>query len=268
MESFSLFLNSFSGSPYVTTRNSPNDVIFTINWDALFNLNNHKYRRCKLRHDFSTENAVATNPFIPTTNNGVLVVNGIVPRTSSTTGGLVLGLIEVDSVAVTNNVTSHQSATTTSNFVGSIAASTANLTISSTSSPLFMLAAGDVITFYDPNNLSYQTRTIASITGPYTYTLTIPIGSTAVTNSPMTAANPVTTCYTYMKSTSLQSVVGIEIEVPRGYRQLEVQLVNNNYGQVTNGVVQSPLISGNNLQDWGLMLNFEFYDPVPDQFNQ
>ena len=262
MESFNLFLNSFSGSPYITNRIAANDVIFTINWDAVFNLNNHKYRRCRLRHDYYSDASPLANPFTPNAVNGVLVANGINSRSTSATGGMVLGLITIDSIAVTNNLTAHPSATTTSNFVASITASTANLTINSTSSPLFMLAIGDVITFYDPNVSAYVSRTITAVTGAYTYTLSSAISTTAVTNAPMTCSNPVTSSYTCLKSTTIQSSVGSEIEVPKGMVQLEIQLCNNNYGQ--SG--QAALLAGTNIQDWALILNFEFYDPIPNEY--
>jgi len=38
-------------------------------------------------------------------------------------------------------------------------------------------------------------------------------------------------------------------------------LAENSYGQVTAGVVQPLLLQGTNMQDWGLILNFELYDP-------
>jgi hypothetical protein len=262
MESFNLFLNSFSGSPYITNRIAANHVIFTINWDAVFNLNNHKYRRCRLRHDYYSDAAPLANPFIPNAVNGVLVANGINSRSTSTTGGMVLGLITIDSIAVTNNLTAHPSATTSSNFVASIPSSTANLTISNTLSPDFMLAIGDSISFYDPNVVAYVSRTITAITGAYTYTLSSAIGATAITSSPMTCANPVTSSYTCLKSTTIQSSVGSEIEVPKGMVQLEVLLCNNNYGQPA----QVSLLTGANIQDWALILNFEFYDPIPNEY--
>lgn len=176
MESYSLFLNSYIGGSYITSRAGTSDVIYTINWDAVFNLNNHKYQKCRLRHDFYSDSI--TNGVTPTSGNGVIVLNGINSRSTSITGGMVLGLITVDTATSTN-------------------------------------------------------------------------GST-------------TTSYSALKSTSLQSVTGINIEVPKGMRTFEVQLQNNAYGSTAS----QGLLASNTVADWGLMLIFEFYDPVPDTYDR
>jgi hypothetical protein len=285
VESFSLFLNSFSNSPYITNRISAADVVFTINWDAVFNLNNHKYNKCKLRYEFISDSAPLGNPFIPNNNNGVLVVNGINSRSTSNQGGTVLGLIEVASSSVTSSNVSHQSIIS-NNFIASmpigVGTTPTVLTINSTTSPLFMLSVNDYITWYNATSFTtngyttavgYVQKIVASVTGAYTYTLNNTDGSsfvnstaTAITNAPFTCGNPVIYEYTYLKSTNLQSQVGQSIEVPRGMRTLEVQLCNNNYGQTVNGVLQAPLLSGTNLQDWGLILNFEFSEPIDEKY--
>jgi hypothetical protein len=286
-EGYSLFLNSFAGSPYITNRISVADVVFTINWDAVFNMNNHKYNKCKIRYDFLSDNAPLGNPFTPSASNGVLVVNGINSRSTSTQGGTVLGLIDVKELNTTNNSYINQSIVA-NNFIGSMPVGVGTtptvLTINSTSSPLFMLASGDTITYYNPTAFTtngyttpvgYVTKTFATVTGSYTYTLKNPDGSdfvnstvNAVTNVPMTTSNPQAQSYTYLASTTLQSIQGQSIEVPRGMKTLEVLLCNNNYGQVTNGVLQNPLLQGTNLQDWGLLLSFEFSDPIVDQYTR
>jgi hypothetical protein len=286
-ESYSLFLNSFVGSPYITNRISVADVIFTINWDAVFNMNNHKYNKCKIRYKFLSDNASLDNPFTPSANNGVLVVNGINSRSTSAQGGTVLGLIDVKNLSVTRNVYVHQSIVA-NNFIGSmpvgVGTTPTTLTISSTSSPLFMLNTADTITYYNPTAFTtngyttpagYVTKTFASITGLYTYTLKNPDGSdfvnsttAAVVNAPMSVSNAINLEYTYMESSTIESIQGQSIEVPRGMRPLEVLLCNNNYGQVTSGVLQPPLLTGTNLQDWGLQLLFEFSDPIQDQYTR
>jgi hypothetical protein len=288
VESFSLFLNSFSYSPYITNKISIADVIFTINWDAVFNGKNHKYNACKIRHEFISDNAPLSNPFTPNNNNGVLVVNGINSRTTSVQGGTILGLIQVGSVSATTSNVSHQSVIS-NNFIASIpvgvGTTTSVMTINSTSSPLFMLAVGDYISWYNATAFTtngyttpvgYVQKIVASVTGGYTYTLNNPDGSsfvnsttTAIVNAPFTCGNPVNYEYTFLTSTTLQSGVGQQIEVPRGMRTLEVQLCNNNYGQLTSATSKTPepaLLSGTNLQDWALILNFEFSEPIDDKY--
>lgn len=293
VESFTLFLNSFGGSPYITNKISAADVIFTINWDAIFNLNNHKYNKCKLRHEFISDNAPLSNPFLPNNQNGVLVLNGINSRSTSSQGGAVLGLIEVANVSTTSSNVSHQSIIS-NNFIASIPVGVGTtpsvMTINSTTSPLFMLAVGDYITWYNPTAFTSNTGTtpstyttpvgyvqkiVASVTGAYTYTLNNPDGTpfvnstvNAIVNAPFTCGNPVNYEYTYLRSSTLQSQVGQSIEVPRGMRTLEVQLCNNSYGQSISGVLQSALIpgAGTNLQDWALILNFEFSEPIDEKY--
>jgi len=293
VESFSLFLNSFGGSPYITNKISAADVIFTINWDAVFNGKNHKYNSCKIRHEFISDSAPLSNPFLPNNQNGVLVVNGINSRSTSVQGGAVLGLIEVCASSVTSSNITHQSVVS-NNFVASIPVGVGTtpsiMTINSTISPLYMLEVGDSITWYNATAFTsntgttpatyttpvgYVSKTVASVTGGYTYTLNNPDGTpfvnstvTAIVNAPFTCKNPVTYEYTFLRSTTLQSGVGQQIEVPRGMRTLEVQLCNNSYGQITSGVTQSALLpgAGTNLQDWALILNFEFSEPIDEKY--
>jgi hypothetical protein len=288
VESFTLFLNSFSNSPYITNKIGAADVIFTINWDSVFNLRNHKYNSCKIRHEFISDNAPLSNPFTPNNNNGVLVINGINSRSTTVQGGMILGLIQVGSVSATSSNISHQSVIS-NNFIASMPVGVGTtptvLTINSTSSPLFMLAVGDYISWYNATAFTtngyttpvgYVQKIVASVTGGYTYTLNNTDGSsfvnsttTAVTNAPFTCGNPVNYEYTFLTSTTLQSQVGQSIEVPRGMRTLEVQLCNNNYGQATsasNPTPQPALLTGTNLQDWGLILNFEFSEPIDDKY--
>jgi hypothetical protein len=267
-ESYGLFLNSFGGSAYTTTRNTVADVNFLINWDSFFNGDNNKYKKCRLRYDFISDSAPTNNPFTPTANNGVLILNGINPSASYTNGGMPLGLIDVQSITATNT-TVHQSVFA-NNFIGTIAGGSNTLTIVSASSPTAMLNVGDVVGFRDPNAAyAYTTRTISALpaTNNYTYTFSgTALGATAVTAQPFSVGNPYDVTYTSMISSNLQSGIGVSIEVPKGYRNLNVQLQNNNYGQVTNGVVQSTLLTGTNLQEWGLMLIFELYDAVPNDY--
>lgn len=288
VESFSLFLNSFGGSPYITNKINAADVIFTINWDAVFNGNNHKYNACKIRHEFISDSAPLSVPFTPTNNNGVLVVNGINSRSTSVQGGVVLGLIEVGSVPATTLTVSHQSIVS-NNFVAAmpvgVGVTPTVLTISNTVSPLFMLATGDYITWYNTTAFTtngyttavgYVTKIVDTVTGAYTYTLNNTDGTdfvnsttTAIVATPFTCGNRVTSEYTYLKSTTLQSGVGQQIEVPRGMRTLEVQLCNNNYGQRISSTSNTPepvLMSGTNLQDWALILNFEFSEPIDEKY--
>jgi len=263
-ESFSLFLNSFGGSPYITQRNSVVDVIYTINWDTIFNLNNRRYRKCKLRHDFYSD-AISQNTVItPTADNGLLVLNGIISKSSSSQGGMVLGEITLDTISTTNNIYANPSIVA-NNFVGSITGGTNTVTISSSASPLFILALNDTITFYDPNTSANTTRTITAQTSAYAYTFSgAALGATGITSKPFSSSNPFTVTYNCLKSTSLQNVKGIEIVVPRGMTQLEVQLQANNYGQAIAG---GTLLIGTYLSDWALMLNFELYDPEPNEYN-
>jgi len=294
VESFSLFLNSFTYSPYITNKISIADVIFTINWDAVFNGRNHKYNSCKLRHEFISDNAPLANPFTPNSSNGVLVVNGINSRSTSVQGGTVLGLIQVGSVSATSINVSHQSVIS-NNFIASIPIGVGTtpsvMTINSTSSPLFMLAVGDYISWYNTTAFTSNTGTtpatyttpvgyvqkiVASVTGAYTYTLNNPDGTpfvnsttSAIVNVPFTCGNPVNYEYTFLTSTTLQSQVGQQIEVPRGMRPFEVQLCNNNYGQkisATSNATEPALLTGTNLQDWALILNFEFSEPIDDKY--
>ena len=288
-ESHQLYLNSFTGSPYLVNKpnvtttypsGNPNYCVFTINWDAIFNLNNHKYNKCRLRYDFYSNPTFLSNPFTPLADNGILVLNGINARSTSTTGGVVLGLITLDSIAITSANATHQSLIS-NNFVASIPVGVGTtpsvMTINSTTSPLFMLSVTDSVTWYNATAFTtngyttpvgYVTKNVASVTGAYTYTLLNPDGSNfvnsttaALVNVPFTCTNALTSNYICLKSTNLQGAAGQSIEVPRGMRNLEVLLAENSYGQVTSGVIQPLLLQGSNMQDWGLILNFELYDP-------
>ena len=289
-ESHQLYLNSFTGSPYLVNKpnvttsypnGNPNRCIFTINWDAIFNMNNHKYNKCRLRYDFYTNPSSNGNPFIPTVVNGVLVLNGINARSTSTTGGTVLGLITLDSIAITTTNVTHQSLIQ-NNFIASIPVGVGTIqsvmTINSTSSPLFMLQASDYVTWYNAaafttngytTEVGYVTKQVANVSGAYTYRLLNPDGSnfvnsttTAITNAPFTCTNARTQNFVCLKSTNLQGAAGQSIEVPRGMRNLEVLLAENSYGQVLSGALQPLLLEGSNMQDWGLILNFEFSEPI------
>ena len=260
-ESFSLYLNSSVGSAYQQSRPSANDVTFLVDWDAVFGLNNHKYTKCKLRYEFSSGANYASNPLTPLTYAGVLVEAGINSRSTSKTGGVVLGLIDLQTTTATNNSAFHQSIYS-NNFVGSIGSTSSTLTVSSTTSPTVLLAVGDSIQYWDPNTSATVTRNITAVTGAYTYTLNIANGATAITSEPMSAANPVTTAYTYMRSSTLMSPEGLSVEVPKGLRSLEIMLCQNSYGSSSG----QQLITGSALQDWGLVLHFEMYDPVPNDY--
>jgi hypothetical protein len=262
-KSYSLYLSSLGGSPWYQSRNTVADVTYLINWDAVFNLNNHKFSKCKLRYEFVSGANYASNPLTVISDNGVLVTNGIMSRSASTVGGVALGLIEVISTALTSSATVNYSVTQ-NNFIGSITGSTNVLTISSSASPTFMLQSGDTISFYDPNSSARTTKTIATVTGAYTYTFTGAIGATGVTSVPFAVGNPTTSSYTYMKSNNLALVDGLSVEVPKGYRQFEVQLASNAYGQSSS--TQPYLLTGTNLQDWSLILHFELYDSVPNDY--
>ena len=259
-ESYGLYLSSFSGTPYYSSLNTYADVTFNINWDTFFNGDNHKYTKCRLRYDFLSDNAPTTNPFTPVGNNGVLLLNGINPAASYNAGGFPLGIINVQGYTITNTNVVHHSVLA-NNFIGSITGGTATLTISSTASPTFMLNIGDVVGFRDPNNsFLYTTKTITALptTNAYTYTLDSVIGATAVTAQPFSCGNPYDLTYTSLMSSNLQSGIGVSIETPKGYRNLNVQLQNSNYGQPP----YNNIMTGTNLQPWGLMLIFELYDPV------
>ena len=258
-KSYSLYLNSTLGSPYLQSRPSANDVTYLINWDSVFNLNNHKFTKCKLRYEFSSASNYATNPLNPQSQAGVLVINGIQSKSQSPTGGVVLGLIDLASTSMTNNVSTNKSIAS-NNFIGTIGAASTTLTVSSTSSPTVLLAVGDSIQYWDTNTSAIVTRTVTAVTGSYTYTLSTANGVAANTSIPMNIANPVTTAFTYMRSSTLMSPEGLSIEVPRGLRNFEVMLALNSYGS-TNG---QQLITGSSLQDWGLIMHFEMYDPVPN----
>jgi hypothetical protein len=286
-ESYSLFLSSFAGSPYYVSRNTLASVAYNINWDAVFNMNNHKYNKCNLRYEFISEASPVTNPFTTTADNGVLVLNGIVSRSTSQQGGCILGLIDVESSTSTNNNYSHISVQQ-NNFIASIPVGVGTtpsiLTIDSTKSPTFMLDVGDTIKWYNTTAFTtngfttpvgYQPKTVKTVTGAYTYTLSNSDGTdfvnsttAALVSIPFSCANPTQLSYTYMKSTTIQSQAGQSVEVPRGMRPLEVLLCQSNYGQVTNKVVASPLITGTNLQEWDIILNFQFFDPIPDQYTR
>jgi hypothetical protein len=133
-----------------------------------------------------------------------------------------------------------------------------------------MLNVGDVVGFRNPNNAyAYESRTVLSLntTGYYTYNLSgASIGAGAMTGAPISVGNPYDVTYTSLISSNLQSGIGVSIEVPKGYRTLNVQLQNNNYGQKTSGVPENTLMSGTNLQDWNLMLIFELYDAEPNEY--
>ena len=75
-------------------------------------------------------------------------------------------------------------------FIGSIAANTNQLTVSSTFSPNFSLTVSQYIIFYDPNTSVNVTAQIATITGKYTYTLNTTIGTTAILNSNIITGAP------------------------------------------------------------------------------
>jgi hypothetical protein len=80
------------------------------------------------------------------------------------------------------------------NFVGSISAGSVTLTISTTG---IILPVGSVITFYDPNLLGLNTKTITAMSAT-TYTLNSPIGVTAISSIPMyTVANTSASQYFY-----------------------------------------------------------------------
>ena len=260
-ESFSLYLNSAVGSAYQQSRPSANDVTFLVDWDAVFALNNHKYTKCKLRYEFSGNPSFASNPLSPLSQTGVLVEVGINSKSTSKTGGVVLGLIDLVSTNVTSSLVSHPSLFS-NNFIGSIPALSSTLTVVSASSPTAMLAVDDSIKYYDPNTSAYVTRTITAVVSQYTYTLSAANGAVAIVTYPMSAANPRTTSYVYMRSSTLDFTEGVSVEVPKGMRTIEIMLALNSYGSTTG----QQLITGSSLQDWGLILHFELYDPVPNDY--
>jgi len=244
-QAYSLYLNSFAGSPFYQSNagvsNAPNQVNFTVNWDAVFNLNNHRFKRCRIRHDFYSDNSTAAVQFTPTNQNGVLVLNGINSRSTSMTGGVVLGLITLDTQAVSTPVITG---------TGSVATGSGNGVFTLLSISSGVIAPGMTITL---GVVSMQVLSVISGTGG--------VGSTyAVSYNVLIAASnfsiPTTTVtYSSLKSGYLPSIVGQDIEVPKGIRDLVVQLWNNNYG-ASGGF---SLLS--NATAWGLMLSFEFYDP-------
>jgi hypothetical protein len=266
-ESYGLFLNSFINSAYYLSRNTVADVIYNINWDSFFNGDNHKYTKCRLRYDFISDNASVTNPFTPTANNGLLLLNGINPCATYINGGLPLGLITVQSIT-TSTAAVHQSVVD-NNFTGTISIATPPI-LTVTTPAYFMLAVGDTISFRNPNSAYvYETRNVASLTNSASNTYTLSggsIGATAATAVPISSANPRDLTYTTLVSSNLQSGIGVSIEVPKGFRNLNVQLQNNAYGQTISGITQPHLMSGTNLAEWGLMLVFELYDPVPNEY--
>jgi hypothetical protein len=260
-ESFSLFLNSTAGSAYLQSRPSPNDVTFLVDWDAVFALNNHKYTKCKLRYEFSGNPSFAATPLSPINQTGVLVEVGINSKSTSKTGGVVLGLIDLMSTNVTTSSISHPSVFS-NNFIGSIPALSSTLTVSSTASPTAMLATTDTITYWDPNTSAFATRNILSVLGQYTYTLSAANGALAVVSYPMTVSNPRTTSYVYMRSSTMDFTEGVSVEVPKGLRTLQIMLAASTYGASSG----QQLMTSTALPDWGIMLHFELYDPVPNDY--
>jgi hypothetical protein len=103
---------------------------------------------------------------------------------------------------------------------------------------------------------------VTAVVTQYSYTLNIANGASAIANYPMSIANPVTTSYTFMRSTTLMSPEGLSVEVPKGLRSLEIMLAQNSYGS-TSG---TQLLTGSALQDWGIILYFELYDPIPNDY--
>jgi len=256
-ESFFLFLNSYSSSPYITNRISTSDVIFTINWDAIFNGNNYRYNKCKLRYDYYSNAPPLNDPYLPIAAGdiGVIVVNGFNSRSTSETGGMVLGLISIDGIQYTASVLPNVSSTQQT-FTGSIPLNSTALTVSATTPTLLPISS--IITYYNPNTAAYTTNTIAAIVGTNSYTLgtingaaAVPVGTNMLSNSQTTST------FTTLKSSNIQSAAGQSIEVPKGMRTLEIQLCGNNYGQRNQSTYLLPTTT-----DWGLMLNFELYDPI------
>lgn len=95
-ETFVLYLNSFAGFPLIDP-GAPKtyaNVTYNINWDAVFNLNNHIYRKCKIRYEFISDQATS-NTYDPASDNAVLILNGINSRSTSRFGGLQLGHLYV-----------------------------------------------------------------------------------------------------------------------------------------------------------------------------
>jgi hypothetical protein len=187
------------------------------------------------------------------------VLNGLNSRSTSQAGGMVLGLITVDTTTSLDNINSAgPNLAQQITFVGSLTASSTTLTVNSTTSPNTMIPVGSTIYYYDANTSSVVSRLISAQTGAYTYTLNTANGTTANSNIPILTNFSQNISYSALKSTSLQSITGIDIEVPKGMKPLEVQLQNNNYGVAGSGLLPSTT-------DWGLMLLFEFYDPEEEK---
>lgn len=263
-ESYGLYLSSVVGTAYLTSRNTASSLTYNINWDAFFNEDNHKYTKCRLRYDFLSENAPTGNPFTPLQNNGLLLLNGINPCASYIKQGLPLGLISIQSITTTTTAIHHS--IVANNFVGTVSiAATPLLTVTSPTN--FMLNVGDIISFRNPNTSAYESRTVATITSATTYTLSgATIGAAAATGVPISCANSRDLALTTLVSSNLQSGIGVSIEVPKGFRNLNVELHTNEFGKTIAGASIDSLMGGTNLQEWNLMLVFELYDPVPNEY--
>lgn len=103
-EVYNLYLNSFTGNAYLATAQSPSpnsDMAFSINWDTFFNGANYRYKKCRLRYEYYSDPILTSNPYDPLAFNSILVLTGLNSNSATKYGGIVLGLLSLDTITLT-----------------------------------------------------------------------------------------------------------------------------------------------------------------------
>lgn len=173
--SYNLYLSSFATAPYLTDNSNLANVKYNIDWDTFFNRDNYNYKSCRLRYKFLSDPSTSVNGYSydPTNFNGVIVANGIAPKSVNPYGGTIVGMIEVYPV-------------------------------------------------------NYNVATVATL-------------NDVLVGNDLNATN------------------GQNIIIPTGFRDLNIQLWQNNYASSSAAFLSG--ITNLGLGNWNLLLNFELYDP-------
>lgn len=110
--SYSLYLSSFSGSPFQTSSADLANVKYNINWNSFFNGDNYRYRSCRIAHQLlSDPSSSATYSYDPLNFSGVIVANGLTTTNGSPYGGCILGQIDVKCIPYLSNSVANNNTT-------------------------------------------------------------------------------------------------------------------------------------------------------------
>lgn len=107
---------------------------------------------------------------------------------------------------------------------------------------------------YDPltyNALLVLTGLVSSSSTKYPGSVLGLLSLDSITGSTITPSSQ--TCL----QGSTMNTVGQNVEVPKDLRQLEVQLWSNAFGSASSALLPKASVG-----NWGLVLNFELYDPI------